>query len=164
MLLRRSTFARKTSASGVCGGQRVSFRGRPAGAWLRDWIPEFRWDNGLWMEFPFMEVGEVTDAVTEEVAGEVTGEVASEVTDPVTDPVDRLLLTVGSATLAPSEIQQRLGLRHRPTFRENYLRPALRLKLLEMTFPDKPGSRLQRYRLTDKGRARLTELKPENSQ
>jgi ATP-dependent DNA helicase RecG len=74
----------------------------------------------------------------------VEKEVADPLTDPVIDPVDRLLFAVGLATLAPSEIQQRLGLRHRPTFRENYLRPALRLKVLERTLPDKPGSRLQK--------------------
>ena len=31
-------------------------------------VPEFRWDNGLWMEFPFMEVVEVTDPVAGEVS------------------------------------------------------------------------------------------------
>ena len=74
------------------------------------------------------------------------------------NPIFRLVWTVGRAALAPSEIQQRLGLLHRPTFRENYLRPALQQGLLEMTLPDKPASRLQRYRLTDAGKALLLRL------
>lgn len=48
-----------------------------------------------------------------------------------------------------------LGVKHRPTFRENYLHPALEDRLVEHTLPEKPNSRLQKYRLTDKGRAWL---------
>jgi predicted transcriptional regulator len=44
-----------------------------------------------------------------------------------------------------------LKLRHRPTFLYTYIQPALRLGLIEMTIPDKPNSRLQKYRLTEKG-------------
>ena len=41
-----------------------------------------------------------------------------------------------------------LGLVHRPTFRKNYLQPALAARLIERTLPDKPNSRLQKYRRT----------------
>lgn len=76
-------------------------------------------------------------------------------TDPVADPVDRLLRLLESEPLAPSRIQAALGMKHRPTFKENYLRPALVRGFIEMTLPDKPNSRLQRYRLTTAGTARL---------
>lgn len=33
-------------------------------------------------------------------------------------------------------------------FREAYLLPSLRMGLIRMTVPDKPNSRLQKYRLT----------------
>jgi hypothetical protein len=46
----------------------------------------------------------------------------------------------------------RLKLSHRPTFRANYLQPAIAAGLLEYTLPEKPQSRLQKYRLTAKGR------------
>ena len=39
-----------------------------------------------------------------------------------------------------------LGLKHRPTFRDNYLLPALELGIIEMTVPDKPNSSNQKYR------------------
>jgi predicted HTH transcriptional regulator len=81
------------------------------------------------------------------------------VTDPVTDPVDRVVLALASGEMAPSGLQKRLGLKHRPTFRENYLRPAIERGLAEATLPDKPTSRLQKYRLTEKGRAVLEELR-----
>ena len=47
---------------------------------------------------------------------------------------------------------QALGLVHRPTFRENYLNPALAGDWIERTEPDLPRSPKQRYRLTVKGR------------
>lgn len=45
----------------------------------------------------------------------------------------------------------------RKSFRERYLRPALADGLIEMIIPDKPNSRLQKYRLTDKGRQWLAQ-------
>ena len=48
-------------------------------------------------------------------------------------------------------LQLALGLSDRKSFRERYLKPALDGGLIEMTIPDKPNSRLQKYRLTDKG-------------
>ena len=48
-------------------------------------------------------------------------------------------------------LQSTLGLRDRKSFRERYLNPALDDGLIEMTVPGKPNSRLQKYRLSDKG-------------
>jgi DNA-binding PadR family transcriptional regulator len=53
------------------------------------------------------------------------------------------------------ELQELLGLKHEDHFREAYLKPALEAGLIEMTVPDKPRSRLQKYRLTNRGRAWL---------
>lgn len=44
-----------------------------------------------------------------------------------------------------SDIMKKLGLKSRETFRKNYMNPALKLGLIEMTIPDKPTSRNQRY-------------------
>lgn len=49
-------------------------------------------------------------------------------------------------------IQDALGLADREHFRKTYLAPALKLGVIEMTQPDKPNSRSQRYRLTAIGR------------
>lgn len=49
-------------------------------------------------------------------------------------------------------LQAALGLRDRKSFRARYLTPALAGGLIEMTSPDKPNSRLQQYRLTERGR------------
>ena len=47
------------------------------------------------------------------------------------------------------------GRSDRTKFRHQVLNPLLADRLIEMTIPDKPTSRLQKYRLTDKGRAWL---------
>ena len=48
-----------------------------------------------------------------------------------------------------SEIQALVGLKHRQTFRENYLNAFIAKGWLERTISDKPKSRLQRYRTTE---------------
>ena len=73
----------------------------------------------------------------------------------LTDPVDRVLAALRGGPMAPSDLQTALGLKHRPTFRANYLRPALDVGLIAMTLPDKPNSRLQKYCLTPAGAAHL---------
>ena len=55
-------------------------------------------------------------------------------------------------------LQEALGLKHDDHFRNAYLQPALRAGLIEMTIPDKPRSRSQRYRLTPAGRRSLRRM------
>jgi hypothetical protein len=76
-------------------------------------------------------------------------------TDQVTDQVKSLLKVLGTKPLSAVECMTRLKLSHRPTFRANYLHPALTSGLIERAIPDKPNSRLQKYRLTEKGRAHI---------
>jgi Fic family protein len=79
-----------------------------------------------------------------------------QVTDPLSDQVAALLRTLGHETLSAMDCMKRLRLSHRPTFRTNYLAPALEANLIERTIPEKPNSRLQKYRLTAKGRSLLS--------
>jgi Fic family protein len=77
-----------------------------------------------------------------------------QVSDQVSDQVKRLLAAFrGAKTLKAAELMDRLGLQHRPTFRNNYLTPALAAGLIAMTDPDSPRSPAQQYRLTSKGQA-----------
>ena len=89
----------------------------------------------------------VAGAVTGEVAGAVTGEVAK-------------LLVACRGAVTRKELQEALALKGEDNFRKLYLTPALALGALEMTIPDKPNSRSQKYRLTNKGRALLRALQP----
>lgn len=103
------------------------------------WRPKPEWE---------LAAGGVTPPVSPEVTGEVTREVTGEVTGEV-----KKLLGALQGEMKRIELQAALGLRHEDHFRDAYLKPALDAGLIEMTIPDKPRSRLQKYRLTAQGRA-----------
>lgn len=84
------------------------------------------------------------------VVGRFTDQDGDQVTDQVKTPVNRLLSALGNEVLSATELMQCLSLSHRPTFRKNYLNPALEQKLIERTIPDKPTSRNQKYRKCSK--------------
>ena len=96
------------------------------------------------------DTAHVATQVTPQVTGEVTGEVAGEVAGEVLR-----LLRACAEDLPRQALQSRVGIKHDEHFRLAYMRPALDAALIEMTIPDKPRSRLQKYRLTAKGRALL---------
>ena len=76
---------------------------------------------------------------------------ATEVTGEVTGEVERLVLAL-EGEMSRKQLQGALSLAHEDHFRAAYLLPALQVRLVEMTLPDKPKSSKQRYRLTAKGR------------
>lgn len=54
-----------------------------------------------------------------------------------------------------SDLITALDLKDRKSFARLYLKPAQDQGLIEMTIPDKPRSRNQKYRLTQKGRQNM---------
>ena len=73
------------------------------------------------------------------------------VTPEVTPEVKRLISVI-EGEMTRKELQRKLGLKDEKYFRESYQQAGVAAGLIEMTIPDKPKSRLQKYRLTDKGR------------
>jgi Fic family protein len=80
------------------------------------------------------------------VVGRTTEQDTVQVTDQDRPAVDRLLTALGEEVLSATELMERLNLSHRPTFRQNYLNPALEAGLIERTIPEKPKSKHQKYR------------------
>ena len=72
-------------------------------------------------------------------------------TPQVTPQVMQLLKVLKSA-MSRDELLNKLQLNDRKSFRDRYLLPALTDGLIEMTIPDKPTSRLQKYRITAYGK------------
>ena len=66
----------------------------------------------------------------------------------VTHHVERLITVVH---MSRAEIMDALGLADRSHFTKTYLQPGIDAALVEMTLPDSPRSRTQRYRLTTLG-------------
>jgi len=75
-----------------------------------------------------------------------------QVSDQVSDQVKMLLEAIGNSELSGSELMNALGFSHRPTFRANYLNPAMEGGWLDRTQPGSPRSPTQRYRLSAKAR------------
>ncbi|MBC8174842.1 MAG: Fic family protein [Candidatus Marinimicrobia bacterium] len=75
---------------------------------------------------------------------------SDQVTDQVTDQVKKLINVMGIRWLSSNEIMAKLGLSHKPTFRKNYLNPALESGLIEMSNPGSPRSPQQKYKVKRK--------------
>lgn len=63
-----------------------------------------------------------------------------------TEQVKKLMELMGDKEYSTKKLMELMRLKHRPTFRDNYLLPALKLGYIEMTIPNKPNSSNQKYR------------------
>ena len=73
----------------------------------------------------------------------------SSASDQATDQAARLLAALKESPKTAAELMAELGLSHRPTFRKNHLRPAMNAGLVEMTRPESPTAKNQKYRLAE---------------
>ena len=97
----------------------------------------------------------------DEPVGDAVGHVSeSAVRTSVTKSPERLLRAI-SAEMSRQELLAALKLRDVGNLRERYLKPCLKGGWIEMTIPDKPSSRNQRFRLTPAGRDHLEARGPE---
>ncbi len=116
--------------------------------------PTVALDGGLSVEWQWQVPEDTAHPVARPnprgAAGQDTGQVAGQVTKQVGQ-----LLSALSGDMTRSELQAALSLASRGNFTVQYLKPALEAGLIEMTIPDKPNSRLQRYRLTELGKANI---------
>lgn len=87
----------------------------------------------------------ILEADSPQVAPHVTPQVAA-------------LLRAISGEMSRDELQAVLELKDRKSFQQRYLQVALEQGLIELTVPDKPRSRLQKYRLTELGQTTLEGL------
>ena len=71
---------------------------------------------------------------------------------PQVTPQVKRLLSVLDGEMSRQDILHALGLSDRKSLRQRYLLPALQHGYMEMTRPDAPNARNQKYRLTSRGR------------
>lgn len=78
-----------------------------------------------------------------------------QVTPEVTPEIMRLL-NIMQGEMSRKDLRTRMNLKDDEHFRKAYLLPAIEGNLIEMTIPNKPRSRNQKYRLTENGRVFLS--------
>lgn len=124
--------------------------------------PDFKVDDAF--KIIIYRAGQVTGQaapqVTPQAGEQVTGQPTGQVTGQLDDSLKRVVLAI-SGELKRQEIQDFIGLRHRETFLQNYLNPAMDKGYVEMKYPDSPNHPNQRYRLTTKGKRLKIKLKKE---
>ena len=110
-------------------------------------------ENFLRMTFPNAwdlsedeDIVEVTDQVREQVIMQDTMQDTMQVTMQV-----KQLIIIFEGDEEREVLQKKLSIKNRDYFRKAYIKQALFYELIEMTIPEKPNSRLQKYRLTPKG-------------
>jgi ATP-dependent DNA helicase RecG len=108
---------------------------------------------------PIFEENGPFAVVTFPVRVGATTQVTTQVTVQVTPQVAAVLRAALDAPRSRQELQNAAGMRNREHFRKAYLEPLLASGWLERTIPDKPTSRLQRYRTTEAGLAVLKQGK-----
>lgn len=79
------------------------------------------------------------------------------ITPAVTTEVIKFLMTI-QGEMMRSELQDKLALKNEEHFRKAYLVKSMSLGFVEITLPNKPNSRLQKYRLTPQGKAYLQQM------
>ena len=133
--------------------------------------PEFRQDAGSFVQTLWRPVQ--SDSTEENVTAQVIAshnvlineslqelaEALSITVAQVTAQVEKLLGAVTNTALSLEELQSVTGIKHREHLRKTYVEPLITSGWIERTIPDKPTSRLQRYRITENGRTWLTARK-----
>ena len=112
-------------------------------------------DSGSFIEFTLSALYEI---ITEQAKRQVKHQVKHKVELTATQLA--VLKSLENKTLSRKEIFAVIGMNGDSRSFKRHIMPLLTEGIIEMTVPDKPNSRLQKYRLTDKGRA-LTEAPAE---
>lgn len=124
--------------------------------------PEFRQEGGQFIQ----KLSRPNPAVTPQVdsgrnllkerslqeLASALGLIVAQVTPQVAAQVEKVLGATANEARSREELQTATGMVDREHFRKTYVEPLVTAGWLERTIPDKPTSRLQKYRLTAKGR------------
>ena len=69
----------------------------------------------------------------------------------ITENEKLIISSIGNGQYTLKQLMEKMGLKHRPTFMENYLVPSIKNGMVRLLFPDKPQHPRQNYLLTVKG-------------
>ena len=94
-------------------------------------------ESTIFIEFMLSQIDKILDDISVQI---------NEKNEYLPEAVQKLLEVMEyDVPYTSNELMKRLGLKAKEGFRRNYLHPAMEMKLIQMTIPDKPNSRNQRY-------------------
>lgn len=89
------------------------------------------------IEFMLSQIDKILDDISSQISGK---------NEYLSESVQKLLeIMEYDIPYTSSALMEKLGLKAKEGFRRNYLHPAIEMNLIQMTIPDKPNSRNQRY-------------------
>lgn len=94
-------------------------------------------ESTVFIEFMLSQIDRILDDISIQI---------SEDNEQLSEYIKRLLEVMEyDIPYTSNVLMEKLGLKSKEGFRRNYLRPAVDMNLIQMTIPDKPNSRNQRY-------------------
>ena len=155
---------------------------KEAGNPTPQWKPEAGGD-GLWLRFPFsptyreadttsssattpkttQETAPATLETTQKVGGQSGSQPGSQPESQPESLALRVLKQLADGPMSKTELSSRLGQKKISGQLNKVIRLLVTDGRVAYTIPDKPRSRLQQYRLTDKGRASVERLRTRNA-
>ncbi|MDD6331693.1 MAG: Fic family protein [Clostridium sp.] len=94
-------------------------------------------ESTFFIEFMLAQIDKILDEFSDQI---------KEVNEQTTEYVKKLIgIMEYDIPYTSSALMERLGLKSKEGFRRNYLKPAVDMNFIQMTIPDKPNSRNQRY-------------------
>ena len=110
--------------------------------------PEFHADSGfVWVVFHYTRI---TVGYNPTVTPQLPHSYPT-----VMPQVEKVIATIGTNISSAKEIMEQIGLKDKKNLLENYIYPAIELKLVEPLYPESPKHPKQKYFLTDKGKELL---------
>ncbi len=94
-------------------------------------------ESTIFIEFMLMQIDKILDDIATQINRD---------NEQLTEYLKRLLENMEyNVPYTSNALMTKLNMKSKESFRKNYLHPALELNLIQMTIPDKPNSRNQRY-------------------
>lgn len=113
-----------------------------------------------WLEQPNLSAPErqASNKQTEQANRTSTEQVPNKLLEGLSPNDFEIIRAVGHGQLSLKQIMEAIGLKHRPTFIDNYLLPSQNHGLLTLLYPDRPRHPRQKYLLTVRGLSLYTQL------
>lgn len=94
-------------------------------------------ESTIFIEFMLLQIDKILDDISVQI---------NEKNEYLPESVQKLLEVMEyDVPYTSNDLMEKMGLKAKEGFRRNYLHPAIEMNLIQMTLPDKPNSRNQRY-------------------